>query len=136
MATRRSTEIYSVVVRMYDLHQQAVVYNAAPDEKTAALLDATFREMMQTTSAMTGFWAKASLSASDVRRIMLGETGLTRFVGGHGIQSRVFEFARDDPALGIDIRLPYARVLSGEEACREDDAEIGAGAKDISVIWP
>ena len=43
---RRSTEIYSVVVRMYDLHQQDVVNNAAPDEKTAALLDATFKELM------------------------------------------------------------------------------------------
>ena len=43
---RRSTEIYSVVVRMYDLHQQNVVNNAVPDEKTAALLDATFKELM------------------------------------------------------------------------------------------
>lgn len=43
---RRSTEIYSVVVRMYDLHQQDVVNHTAVDEKSAALLDATFKELM------------------------------------------------------------------------------------------
>ena len=52
--------------------------------------------------------------------------GLTHLVGGHGIQSRVFEFAWDEPALGIRFRLPYARVLSDEAAQKDDDAEIGA----------
>ena len=55
--------------------------------------------------------------------------GLTHFVGGHGIQSRVFEFEWDEPALGIRFRLPYARVLSDEETQKEDDEEIGAAIR-------
>ena len=55
--------------------------------------------------------------------------GLTRFVGGHGIQSRVFEFAWSDPALEISFRIPYARVLSDEAAQKEDDEEIGAAIR-------
>ena len=55
--------------------------------------------------------------------------GLTRLVGGHGIQSRVFEFEWDEPALGIRFRLPYARVLSDEETQQEDDEEIGAAIR-------
>ena len=55
--------------------------------------------------------------------------GLTRLVGGHGFQSRVFEFEWSDPALEISFRLPYARVLSGEESQKEDDEEIGAAIR-------
>ena len=55
--------------------------------------------------------------------------GLTRLVGGHGIQSRVIEFEWDEPALGIRFRLPYARVLSDEETQKEDDEEIGAAIR-------
>ena len=55
--------------------------------------------------------------------------GLTHFVGGHGIQSRVFEFAWSDPALEISFRIPYARVLSDEAAQKEDDEEIGAAIR-------
>ena len=60
--------------------------------------------------------------------------GLTRLAGGHGIQSRVFEFEWDEPALEIRIRLPYARLLSGEELQREDDAEIGAAIRMAIVL--
>ena len=52
-----------------------------------------------------------------------------RFVGGHGVQSRVFEFAWSDPALDISIRLPYDRVLSDEASRKEDDEEIGAAIR-------
>lgn len=55
--------------------------------------------------------------------------GLTRFVGGHGIQSRVFEFEWDEPSLGIRFRLPSGRLLSDEESQKEDDAEIGAAIR-------
>ena len=55
--------------------------------------------------------------------------GLTHLVGGHGIQSRVFEFEWDEPAFGIRFRLPYARVLSDEETQKEDDEEIGAAIR-------
>ena len=55
--------------------------------------------------------------------------GLTLFVGGHGIQSRVFEFEWDEPSLGIRFRLPCGRVLSDAESQREDDDEIGAAIR-------
>ena len=55
------------------------------------IIKAQFREMMTTTSAMSGFWAKASLSASDVRRIMLGEEGLSG-----AIEAKALGFKPDD----------------------------------------
>ena len=55
--------------------------------------------------------------------------GLTRLVGGHGIQSRVFEFEWREPSLEISFRLPYARVLSDEATQKEGDAEIGAAIR-------
>lgn len=55
--------------------------------------------------------------------------GLTRLVGGHGIQSRVFEFEWREPSLEISFRLPYARVLSDEAVQKEGDAEIGAAIR-------
>lgn len=58
-----------------------------------------------------------------------GEGGLSRFIGGHGIMSRRFEFAWREPALEIDFRLPYARVLSGGESQQDDDAGIGAAIR-------
>ena len=55
--------------------------------------------------------------------------GLTRLVGGHGIQSRVFEFAWDEPALEISFRIPYGRILSDEATQKEDDEEVGAAIR-------
>lgn len=55
--------------------------------------------------------------------------GLTLFVGGHGIQSRVFEFAWSDPALDISFRIPYARILSDEASQKADGEEIGAAIR-------
>ena len=55
--------------------------------------------------------------------------GLTRLVGGHGFQSRVFEFEWNEPSLGITFRLPYGRVFSDEESQKEDEAEIGAAIR-------
>ena len=60
--------------------------------------------------------------------------GLTHLVGGHGIQSRVFEFAWDEPALGIRFRLPYARLLQDEASQKEDDAEIGAAIRMAMLL--
>ena len=66
-------------------------------------------------------------------RVALGELesgeGLSRFVGGHGLMSCLFEFQWNDPALEIDFRLPYARVLAEKESQKEDDAEIGAAIR-------
>ncbi len=55
--------------------------------------------------------------------------GLTRLVGGHGVQSRVFEFEWSEPSLEIGFRLPYGRVLSDEESQKADDEEIGAAIR-------
>ena len=55
--------------------------------------------------------------------------GLTRLVGGHGIQSRLFEFAWSDPALEIDFRLPWGLALDEEELRRARDAEVGAAIR-------
>ena len=55
--------------------------------------------------------------------------GLTRLVGGHGIQSRVFEFAWDESALEISFHIPYGRILSDEATQKEDDEEIGAAIR-------
>ena len=55
--------------------------------------------------------------------------GLERFVEGHGLQSRRFRFAWHEPPLNIDIRLPYARVLSDEAEQRADEARIGVACR-------
>ena len=55
--------------------------------------------------------------------------GLSRFAGGHGLMSRRFEFGWSEPALEIDFRLPYGRVLSDDEPQEDDDAEIGAAIR-------
>ena len=60
--------------------------------------------------------------------------GLTRLVGGHGVQSRVFEFEWSEPALEISFRIPYARVLSDEETQKEDDEEIGAAIRMAMLL--
>ena len=66
-------------------------------------------------------------------RAALGELesgeGLSRFVGGHGLMSCLFEFQWNEPALEIDFQLPYARILAEEESQKEDDAEIGAAIR-------
>ena len=55
--------------------------------------------------------------------------GLSRFVEGHGLQSRFFAFSWDSDWLSIEYRLPYARVLSGEEEMNFDNARIGAAIR-------
>ena len=60
-----------------------------------------------------------------------GGEGLSLFVGGHGFMSRRFEFSWSEPALEIDFRLPYARVLSDEESQKDGDAEIGAAIERL-----
>ena len=60
--------------------------------------------------------------------------GLTRFVGGHGIQSRMFEFEWHEASLEISLRLPYGRVLLDEESQKEDDEEIGAAIRMAMLL--
>ena len=60
--------------------------------------------------------------------------GLSHFLGGHGLMSRVFEFKWSEPTLEIDFRLPYARVLGDEESQKEDDAEVGAASRMAMLL--
>jgi hypothetical protein len=60
--------------------------------------------------------------------------GLMRFVGGHGIQSQVFEFEWNEPSLEISFRIPYGRVLSDEESQKEDNEEIGAAIRMAMLL--
>ena len=60
--------------------------------------------------------------------------GLSIFVEGHGIQSRVFRFEWSEPKLQISYELPTGRVLSGEEAEKSDDAEIAAAIRMALVL--
>ena len=55
--------------------------------------------------------------------------GLVRFVEGHGLQSRFFAFSWQSDELRIDFSLPYARVLSDEDAQNLDSARIGAAIR-------
>jgi len=60
--------------------------------------------------------------------------GLSRFLGGHGLMSRFFEFMWSEPSLEIDFRLPYARVLGDEESQKEDNAEVGAAIRMAMLL--
>ena len=55
--------------------------------------------------------------------------GLSRFVEGHGLQSRVFAFSWEAEGLAIDFELPCERVLSDEEDQALDAARIGAALR-------
>ena len=57
------------------------------------------------------------------------DEGLEMFVEGHGLQSRYFAFSWQSDELGIDYNLPYARVLSDEDAQKLDAARIGAAIR-------
>ena len=57
------------------------------------------------------------------------DEGLEMFVEGHGLQSRYFAFSWQSDDLEIDYNLPYARVLSDEEAQKLDAARIGAAIR-------
>jgi hypothetical protein len=76
--------------------------------------------------------AKRAEAAEELRAAFAeleSDEGLTRFIGGHGVQSRIFEFEWSEPALEISYRIPYARILSDEESQKEDDEEIGAAIR-------
>ena len=66
-------------------------------------------------------------------RLALGElesgNALADFVEGHGLQSWHFAFSWRSDWLRISFRLPYARVLSGEDEASFDNARIGAAIR-------
>ena len=57
------------------------------------------------------------------------EDGLVSLTAGHGLQSQFFEFRWSEPALAIELHLPFARVLTDDEAQASDNLEIGASIR-------
>ena len=57
------------------------------------------------------------------------DEGLEMFVEGHGLQSRSFAFSWQSEGLEIEYNLPYARVLSDEDAQKLDASRIGAAIR-------
>lgn len=55
--------------------------------------------------------------------------GLSRFVEGHGLQSRVFVFSWESEELSIDFVLPCERVLSDEEERALDAIRVGSALR-------
>ena len=55
--------------------------------------------------------------------------GLSRFVEGHGLQSRVFVFSWESEELSIDFVLPCERVLSDEEERALDAFRVGSALR-------
>ncbi len=63
-----------------------------------------------------------------IRELESGD-GLSALTGGHGFQSRTFEFFWTSPTLVISFVMPYGRVLEDEETQQEDEANIGAACR-------
>ena len=55
--------------------------------------------------------------------------GLSRFVEGHGLQSRVFVFSWESEELSIDFELPCERVLSDVEERALDAVRVGSALR-------
>ena len=77
--------------------------------------------------------AEQRTEAAEALRSALAElesgNELSDFVEGHGLQSWNFVFSWRSDWLSISYRLPYARVLSGEDAASLDNARIGAAIR-------
>ena len=85
-----------------------------------------------------GQLAEQRTEAAEALRSALAElesgTALSDFVEGHGIQSWHFVFSWRSDWLSIEYRLPYARVLSGEDEMGLDNARIGAAIRMAIVL--
>ena len=73
--------------------------------------------------------AEALVELEDALEEIGSGEGLSSFVEGHGIQSRVFRFEWSEPSLQISYELPTGRVLSDEEEQHRDDEEICAAIR-------
>ena len=63
-----------------------------------------------------------------LRELDSGE-GLSVLTGGHGLQSRTFEFSWSSPTLAISFSMPYSRVLDDDDVRQADDAAIGVACR-------
>ena len=85
-----------------------------------------------------GHVAEQRTEAAEALRSALGElesgNALSGFVEGHALQSWHFVFSWRSDWLSIEYRLPYARVLSGEEEVSFDNARIGAAIRMAMLL--
>jgi hypothetical protein len=85
-----------------------------------------------------GLLAEQRYEAIEELRSALAELesgeALSDFVEGHGLQSRYFAFSWRSDWLSISYRLPYARILSGEDAVSFDNARIGAAIRMAMLL--
>ena len=77
----------------------------------------------------SGKKAAAVAMLTDAVRELESGAGLSALVGGHGLQSRTFEFSWKSPGLAISFVMPYERVYSDEDERAEDEAAIGAACR-------
>jgi hypothetical protein len=78
--------------------------------------------------------AEALVELEDALEEIESGEGLSTSVEGHGIQSRVFRFEWSEPKLQISYELPTGRVLSGEDAEKDDEAEIAAAIRMALIL--
>ena len=82
--------------------------------------------------------AERRTETAEALRSALGElesgNELSGFVEGHGLQSWYFVFSWHSDWLNISFRLPYARILSGEDAMSLDNARIGAAIRMAMLL--
>lgn len=72
--------------------------------------------------------AAVAMLTDAVRELESG-AGLSALTGGHGLQSRTFEFSWESPNLAISFAMPYERFYSDEDERAEDEAAIGAACR-------
>ena len=63
-----------------------------------------------------------------IRELESGD-GLTALTGGHGLQSRTFEFSWSTPTLAISFTMPYDRILDDDESRQADNDNICAACR-------
>ena len=132
-AARPATDMVAHTVRIgcTGMGRAATSASGAARPQTARAVHTPLRAAMK--SDDDGQFAEQRDEAIEELRSALAELEsgeeLSDFVEGHGLQSRYFAFSWRSDWLSISYRLPYARVLSGEEAVRLDNARIGAAIR-------
>ena len=132
-AARQATGMGARMVRIGCTGMVRVVTSASGADRpqTARVAHTPLRAAMK--SDDYGQLAEQRAEVAEALRLALGElesgNELSGFVEGHGLQSWHFVFSWRSDWLSIEYRLPYARVLSGEDAMSLDNARIGAAIR-------
>ena len=137
-AARPATDMVAHTVRIgcTGMGRAATSASGAARPQTARAVHTPLRAAMK--SDDDGQFAEQRDEAIEELRSALAELEsgeeLSGFVEGHGLQSRYFAFSWRSDWLSISYRLPYARILSGEEAVSLDNARIGAAIRMAMLL--